>query len=74
MAETIPERDMKGVLQRTDAFVAFAPCGDDTLEKLMPQMGHTPKLYQKLQNEKLGKQPPRQLSSSETDEWAFHHI
>jgi transcriptional regulator with XRE-family HTH domain len=43
LAERIPEPVRDRVLQRPDAFRAFAACDDATLDKLMVQIGHAPK-------------------------------
>lgn len=43
LAEKIPELVRKRVLQRSDAFLAFAECDDKTLDKLMTEIGQTPK-------------------------------
>ena len=42
LAKRIPEPIKKRVLQRPDAFCAFAGCDDATLDKLMSQIGQTP--------------------------------
>ncbi len=39
LAEKIPEPVRKRVLQRPDAFLAFAECDDKTLDKLMGEIG-----------------------------------
>ena len=43
LAKRIPEPVKKRVLQRPDAFLAFATCDDATLDKLMFQIGQAPK-------------------------------
>jgi len=43
LAKRIPEPVKKRVLQRPDAFRAFAGCDDATLDKLMVQIGQEPK-------------------------------
>lgn len=43
LAKKIPEPVRKRVLQRPDAFLAFAACDDATLDKLMTEIGETPK-------------------------------
>ena len=43
LAKKIPEPVRKRVLQRPDAFLAFAACDDQTLDKLMTEIGQTPK-------------------------------
>src|ERR1035438_9726081 len=43
LAKRIPEPVKKRVLQRPDAFRAFATCDDATLDKLMFQIGKAPK-------------------------------
>src|SRR6516162_3386851 len=43
LAKRIPEPVKKRVLQRPDAFCAFATCDDATLDKLMVEIGQTPK-------------------------------
>ena len=43
LAKRIPEPVRKRVLQRPDAFLAFAACDDATLDKLMAEIGRTPK-------------------------------
>lgn len=42
LAQRIPEPIKKRVLQRPDAFLAFAACDDATLDKLMVEIGQTP--------------------------------
>ena len=42
LAERIPEPIHRRVLQRPDAFRAFAACDDKTLDKLMTQIGRSP--------------------------------
>jgi HTH-type transcriptional regulator, competence development regulator len=42
LAKRIPEPVKKRVLQRPDAFLAFATCDDATLDKLMCEIGQTP--------------------------------
>ena len=42
LAKRIPEPVRKRVLQRPDAFCAFATCDDATLDKLMVKIGQTP--------------------------------
>lgn len=42
LAERIPKPIQKRVLQRPDAFLAFAACDDTTLDKLMTQIGRSP--------------------------------
>lgn len=39
LAEKIPQPVRKRMLQRPDAFLAFAACDDRTLDKLMSQIG-----------------------------------
>ena len=43
LAKRIPEPVKKRVLQRPDAFLAFAACDDATLDKLMGEIGKTPR-------------------------------
>src|SRR2546423_2728880 len=43
LAKRIPEPVRKRFLQRPDAFCAFATCDDATLDKLMGEIGQTPK-------------------------------
>lgn len=43
LAKRIPEPVKKRVLQRPDAFLAFATCDDATLDKLMVEIGQTPR-------------------------------
>ena len=43
LAKRIPEPVKKRVLQRPDAFLAFASCDDATLDKLMVEIGQTPR-------------------------------
>lgn len=43
LAEKIPQPVRKRVLQRPDAFLAFAACDDQTLDKLMSEIGQKPK-------------------------------
>lgn len=43
LAKRIPEPVKKRVLQRPDAFRAFATCDDATLDRLMVQIGEEPK-------------------------------
>jgi HTH-type transcriptional regulator, competence development regulator len=43
LAKRIPEPVKQRVLQRPDAFRAFAACDDATLDKLMTQIGQAPK-------------------------------
>ena len=43
LAKRIPEPLKKRVLQRPDAFRAFATCDDATLDKLMAEIGQTPR-------------------------------
>ena len=42
LAKRVPEPVKKRVLQRPDAFCAFATCDDATLDKLMVEIGQTP--------------------------------
>ena len=42
LAEKIPQQVRQRVLQRPDAFRAFAACDDATLDKLMVVIGQTP--------------------------------
>jgi HTH-type transcriptional regulator, competence development regulator len=42
LAEKIPEQVRVRVLQRPDAFCAFAACDDDTLDRLMIEIGEAP--------------------------------
>lgn len=42
LAEKIPELVRVRVLQRPDAFRAFAACDDETLDRLMVAVGQTP--------------------------------
>lgn len=42
LAKRVPERIRMRVLQRPDAFRAFASCDDKTLDKLMTQIGRSP--------------------------------
>jgi transcriptional regulator with XRE-family HTH domain len=43
LAKRVPEPVKKRFLQRPDAFRAFAGCDDETLDKLMTEIGKTPK-------------------------------
>ena len=43
LAKRVPEPVKKRFLQRPDAFCAFATCDDATLDKLMTQIGQSPK-------------------------------
>ena len=43
LAKRVPAPVKKRVLQRPDAFCAFAACDDATLDKLMVQIGQAPK-------------------------------
>jgi transcriptional regulator with XRE-family HTH domain len=43
LAKRVPEPVKKRVLQRPDAFRAFATCDDATLDKLMAEIGQEPK-------------------------------
>ena len=43
LAEKIPNTVRKRVLHRPDAYIAFAACDDQTLDKLMTEIGQTPK-------------------------------
>ena len=43
LAKRIPEPVKRRVLQRPDAFLAFASCDDATLDKLMVEIGQTPR-------------------------------
>lgn len=43
LAEKIPETVRARVLERPDAFLAFASCDDKTLDKLMTEIGHKPR-------------------------------
>ena len=43
LAKKVPEPVKKRFLQRPDAFRAFASCDDETLDKLMTEIGQTPK-------------------------------
>jgi transcriptional regulator with XRE-family HTH domain len=42
LAEKIPEQVRTRVLQRPDAFRAFAACDDETLDRLMVRIGQPP--------------------------------
>lgn len=42
LAKRIPEPVKKRVLQRPDAFLAFATCDDATLDRLMFEIGQSP--------------------------------
>lgn len=42
LAKRVPEPVKKRFLQRPDAFRAFAGCDDETLDKLMTEIGKTP--------------------------------
>ena len=42
LAEKIPEPIRKRVLQRPDAFRMFAACDDETLDRLIFEIGQTP--------------------------------
>ena len=42
LAKRVPKTVKKRVLQRPDAFRAFATCDDATLDKLMVQIGESP--------------------------------
>jgi transcriptional regulator with XRE-family HTH domain len=52
LAKRVPEPVKKRVLQRPDAFCAFAACDDATLDKLMTQIGRSPK-PRKAENKKV---------------------
>lgn len=43
LAEKIPEPVKERVFQRPDAFLAFAACDDETLDKLMTEIGQLPR-------------------------------
>lgn len=43
LAKRVPEPVKKRFLQRPDAFRAFVGCDDETLDKLMTEIGKTPK-------------------------------
>jgi transcriptional regulator with XRE-family HTH domain len=43
LAKRVPEPVKKRVLQRPDAFCAFATCDDATLDRLMTQIGQPPR-------------------------------
>jgi hypothetical protein len=43
LATRVPERIRKRVLQSSDSFWATAACDDKTLDKLMKQIGPSPK-------------------------------
>lgn len=43
LAKRIPKQVERRVLQRPDAFCAFATCDDATLDELMIEIGQTPK-------------------------------
>lgn len=43
LAKRIPEPVKERFLQRPDAFLAFAACDDGTLDRLMVEIGQTPK-------------------------------
>ena len=43
LAKRVPEPVKKRFLQRPDAFRAFAACDDETLDKLMTEIGKSPK-------------------------------
>jgi transcriptional regulator with XRE-family HTH domain len=43
LAKRVPEPVKKRVLQRPDAFCAFATCDDATLDRLMTQIGQAPR-------------------------------
>lgn len=43
LAKRVPEPVKKRFLQRPDAFCAFATCDDATLDKLMVEIGQTPR-------------------------------
>ncbi len=45
MAQKIPPQIHKRILQRPDAFRAFAQCDDKTLDKLLKQIGPTPRQH-----------------------------
>lgn len=47
-AKRIPEQIKKRVLQRPDAFLAFATCDDATLDKLMAEIGQAPEQRKKV--------------------------
>ena len=44
LAKRVPAPVKKRVLQRPDAFRAFAACDDATLDRLMTEIGQTPKV------------------------------
>jgi transcriptional regulator with XRE-family HTH domain len=43
LAKRIPDRVKRRVLQRPDAFLAFAACDDATLDRLLAELGHSPR-------------------------------
>jgi transcriptional regulator with XRE-family HTH domain len=51
LAEKIPQPVRKRVLQRPDAFLAFAACDDETLDKLMTEIGQKPKVQKRKRRE-----------------------
>jgi transcriptional regulator with XRE-family HTH domain len=42
LAEKVPDKIRRRVVQRPDAFRAFATCDDDTLDRLMVEIGQAP--------------------------------
>lgn len=43
LAEKVPDEIRRRVIQRPDAFLAFATCDDATLDRLMSEIGRTPR-------------------------------
>jgi len=43
LAKRIPERVKRRVLQRPDAFLRFAACDDATLDRLLTELGQSPR-------------------------------
>jgi transcriptional regulator with XRE-family HTH domain len=58
LAEKIPDPVRKRVLQRPDAFRAFAACDDQTLDMLMDQLGQKPQLSNQKRKSASKKQHP----------------
>lgn len=68
LAKKIPEPVRKRVLQRPDAFLAFAACDDETLDKLMTEIGQKPKVSNRKGKSAPRKRQPKKLHSAETEE------
>ena len=59
LAKKIPEPVRKRVLQRPDAFLAFAACDDVTLDRLMTEIGQTPKSPSRKRKLPAGQRKPK---------------